>query len=51
MAELENNKDLISVLWSGADIVPTISVFNVKECEMQELQSLFFDNANKEWLR
>ena len=30
---------------------PTISVFNIKECEIEKLESLIFDAANKEWLR
>ena len=31
--------------------VPTISVFSIEECEIEKLESLIFDAANKEWLR
>lgn len=31
--------------------VPTISVFNIEECQIERLDSLIFDAANKEWLQ
>lgn len=31
--------------------VPTISVFKINECEINKLQTMTFDSANKEWLR
>ena len=31
--------------------VPTISVFNMKECEIKKFETFIFDSANKEWLR
>ena len=31
--------------------VPTISIFSIEESEIEKLESLIFDTANKEWLR
>lgn len=33
------------------DGVPTITVFNIEESEIEKLDSLIFDTANKEWLQ
>lgn len=30
---------------------PIISVFSIKECDMENLKALIFDAANREWLR
>ena len=31
--------------------VPTISVFNIEKCQIEKLEYLIFDSANKEWLK